>query len=58
MDRAGVPRIVAMKVSRHKSESMFNRFTSVSERDDVEVKNRMETYLSSLGISTLSSALS
>ena len=53
-----MPRIVAMKVSRHKSESMFNRFTSVSERDDVEVKNRMETYLSSLGISTLSSALS
>lgn len=57
MDRAGVPRPVAMKVSGHKTESMYNRYNIVSERDVAEVKHRMETYLNSLANSTLSSTL-
>ena len=35
-----------MKVSGDKTDSMFNRYHIVSERDVAEVKNRMETYLS------------
>jgi len=46
MDRAGVPRPVAMRISGHKTESMYNRYNIVSERDLADVKEKMEQFLS------------
>jgi integrase len=57
MDRAGVPRPVAMRISGHKTESMYNRYNIVSDRDVAEVKIRMENYLGKLASDTLSDTL-
>ena len=46
MDRAGVPRPVAMRISGHKTESMYSQNNVVSDRDLVDVKEKMERYLS------------
>jgi integrase len=46
MDRAGVPRPVAMRISGHRTESMYNRYNIVSERDLGDVKEKMERFLS------------
>jgi hypothetical protein len=37
---------VAMKISGHKTESMYNRYNIVSERDLADVKEKMERFLS------------
>jgi hypothetical protein len=36
MERAGVPRSVAMKISGHKTESIYRRYAHVAERDIAE----------------------
>ena len=46
MDRAGIPRAVAMRISGHRTESMYHRYNIVSERDLAGVKEKMEQFLS------------
>jgi integrase len=41
MERAGVPRSVAMKVSGHKTESIYRRYAIVNETDIQEATNRL-----------------
>jgi integrase len=46
MDRAGIPRAVAMRISGHRTEAMYRRYNIVSDRDLEGVKEKMEEFLS------------
>lgn len=49
MERAGMPRSLAMRISGHRTESMYRRYAIASESDKSVTKQRMESYFDGLG---------
>ena len=46
MERAGIPRKVAMAISGHKTESIYRRYDIVVHRDLADAVTRMEQFFS------------
>ena len=47
LERAGVPRSIAMKVTGHKTEAVYRRYAIVNEADVAEGLERLAAYLAS-----------
>ena len=45
MERAGIPRNVAMEISGHRTESVYRRYDIVSKRDLMSAAEKLERYL-------------
>ena len=52
MDRAGVPRQVAKQITGHKTDSMYNRYNIVNEKDVREGMLQAQAYVANLGYNT------
>jgi len=52
MDRAGVPRQVAKQITGHKTDSMYNRYNIVNEKDVREGMLQAQAYVANLGHNT------
>ena len=49
MERAGIPRKLAMEISGHKTESIYRRYDIVSSRDLRNAATKMEAYQETFG---------
>ncbi len=49
LERAGVPRSIAMKITGHKTEAVYRRYAIVNEADVAEGLERLAGYLDGAG---------
>ena len=50
VDRAGVPQRVAMQISRHRTEKMFQRYAIIDEQDLRTAMQRITMYQDTLPV--------
>ena len=45
MERAGIPRNIAMSITGHRTESVYRRYDIVSDRDLKQAATKLESYI-------------